>query len=260
MRSIFLIAILAIVGGTLPGSTVAQEFYGGTVLYQKTVKYGFESVYGGGISDPRKQQWLESLPKEGKQVGVLYFTKNIARYEGDSSEQEAQSPSLQWAIQGAFKRRPPKPELKQVYYDFEAKRKTEQVGFMMRDFLMEAEIDRQAWKLTNRVVKVHGYTCMAAERKEGEKSVTAWFTSEIPVHVGPDRYFGLPGLILVVEVDGETVYMATSVTLARPEDDSLAELEDGKKISEREFDIIVEEKVLEFNEIMRSRKGNDSGK
>jgi GLPGLI family protein len=37
-----------------------------------------------------------------------------------------------------------------------------------------------------------------------ETIVTAWYTPEIPVNQGPDKYWGLPGLILEVN-DGKTV-------------------------------------------------------
>lgn len=47
------------------------------------------------------------------------------------------------------------------------------------------------------IVKAYGYTDPGSEFDYGD--AIAWFTTEIPFQTGPERYFGLPGLILEVE-------------------------------------------------------------
>jgi GLPGLI family protein len=122
-----------------------------------------------------------------------------------------------------------------------------QVEFMTRHFRIVNEIDKPAWKLTDKRTKILDYTCISAELQKGEDVYVAYFTSEIPVSLGPDEFIGLPGLVLAVEKNGETVYLATSVELG-PLEESIPESKDGKKVSQQEFDNILQEKVREFEE------------
>ena len=89
--------------------------------------------------------------------------------------------------------------------------------------------------------------------ERGDDIVTAYFTSEIPVSIGPADFSGLPGLIMAVEINGETVFMATSVDLTPPKDDALSEPDSGKKVTQAEFDEIVAEKEKEWKETRGQR-------
>lgn len=241
----FAIALLLIIAA---GSLAAQGFEGGVVKYQQTAKYNFETIFAPYMDNPKAKEWIASLPTESKHAKVLYFTKENALYEEDPTEKEALSRELQGALARAEYFRPPNPELKRVYYDFGKNEITRQVEFMTRDFLVESEIKSKAWKLTNKKIKVLDYVCMGAELKKGDLTITAWFTSEIPISAGPDEFFGLPGLILVVEVNGETAFIATSIDLTPPEEGVLSKPDRGKKVTQEEFDKIVEQKIKEFTE------------
>ena len=123
---------------------------------------------------------------------------------------------------------------------------------MTRSFLISGEIGNKAWKLTDNKIKVLDYICPGAELKEGDNTITAWFTSEIPIPTGPDEFYGLPGLILVVEINGETAFMATSIDLTSPGEGVIARPDKGKKVTQEEFDRIVAEKVKEYEETIKS--------
>lgn len=74
------------------------------------------------------------------------------------------------------------------------------------------------WKLLNEEKAIGDYICYKAEgevlikNSKGSfpRKVIAWYSPQIPVQHGPDRYGGLPGLILQVD-DGELVYTAISI-------------------------------------------------
>lgn len=131
-----------------------------------------------------------------------------------------------------------------MYYDFGKEEMIRQVSFMTRDFQISGPTEKKAWKLTNKMTKVQGYTCMSAELKTGDDTFNAWFTPEIPISTGPGIFYGLPGLILVVEKNGETAFMATSIDLILPTEDVLSKPDRGKKVTQEKFDEIVEEKAL----------------
>jgi len=143
---------------------------------------------------------------------------------------------------------PPKPEVQKVHFDLKKSKKTEQVELMTRLFLIENKIENQSWKPGSEQRKIQGYICQNATMKKGEETITGWFTTQIPISIGPDVYTGLPGLILAIDIDGKNVILATSVDLTPPSEKSLAKPKDGKKTSQKEFDQILAEKIAEFEE------------
>ena len=64
------------------------------------------------------------------------------------------------------------------------------------------------WTLLNEFKKIGKYKVQKATTHQiafdGEKlEVTAWFTPEIPIGVGPDAIWGLPGLIIEMRIAGQ---------------------------------------------------------
>ncbi len=66
------------------------------------------------------------------------------------------------------------------------------------------------WEITNETKTIQGYTVRKAVGESIEipkddpayyGKVYAWFTDEIPIPAGPERYVGLPGLILEIEYE-----------------------------------------------------------
>ena len=64
---------------------------------------------------------------------------------------------------------------------------------MTRKFLIDSEMTPILWKLTSKRKKVMDYVCMGAEIKEGDDTITAWFSAGIPVSAGPEIYYSLLG-------------------------------------------------------------------
>ncbi|SHI76048.1 GLPGLI family protein [Flavobacterium haoranii] len=56
------------------------------------------------------------------------------------------------------------------------------------------------WQITDEIKVINGYTCKKAlaDWVEHDAQFTAWFTEDIPVNAGPEKFDGLPGLILYV--------------------------------------------------------------
>jgi GLPGLI family protein len=152
----------------------------------------------------------------------------------------------------------PNAVVKKIFYNFEKNEHIEQKEFMTRFFLVESEIERKAWKLTNKKKKVLDYVCLGADLEIGDETITAWFTSEIPVSAGPGDYHGLPGLILGVEKNEEIFMLATSIDLTPPDESTLNQLYKGQKVSPEKFDQIVKEKMEEYQKMMQSKSKNKS--
>ena len=88
-----------------------------------------------------------------------------------------------------------------------------------------------------------------------EVTVTAWYTTEIPINQGPGEYWGLPGLILEVSA-GQTTIVCSKIVMNPKEKAEIAAPDKGKEVTQEEFDKIVKEKMEE----MRERWGRGSGR
>lgn len=239
-----LIGILVFVSAIL----TAQEPLAGTITYQQVTRYSFENVKEAHGDDERTQDWIASLPKEGINVQVLKFNNKKALFEEDDSEKEATPPGLQRALMYESSLKPASPLAEKVYYDFEKNQKLEQIEYMTRFFLVQSEIETVAWKLGSEKKKVLEYICMGATLSVDDQEIVAWFAPEIPVPLGPSVFGGLPGLILAVERNGETAYLATSVKLSPPAETSMVKPNKGTMVTQEEFEAIQVEKDKERKE------------
>ena len=112
---------------------------------------------------------------------------------------------------------------------------------MSRTFLIKDHLPKYNWKITNETKKIGGYLCKKAVLKDGDNEIIAWFTSEIPSNEGPRNYYGLPGLILKVE-DGTVIIEALKISFPK-ENIKISKPTKGKKVTQKEFDKIKEEKI-----------------
>lgn len=121
-----------------------------------------------------------------------------------------------------------------VYY-FENKeqlmlRQTESFG---EQFLITCK--GNDWKIGQDKKYIGNYLCYKATIiDEKGNEIVSWFTTEIPVSFGPKKYYGLPGLILELNVSGLTI-KAVSITLNPKNKINIKKLRGGQKITEEEF-------------------------
>lgn len=88
-----------------------------------------------------------------------------------------------------------------------------------------------------------------------EVTVTAWYTTDIPISQGPENYWGLPGLILEVS-DGKTVILCSKIVMNPKEKKEIKAPKKGKVVSQKEYDKIVAEKMEEWSEMGRQGGGS----
>lgn len=227
---------------------VKAQDLAGTITYQQVIRYNFENIKEAHGDDQRTSSWIASLPEETSAVQLLSFNSEKALFEEEASKSVATDPGLQRAIMYEGMLSPPRPVVQKVYYDFNKNQKLEQVEYLTRLFLVNSEIEAVPWKLGSEKKKVLEYTCMNATVILDDQEIVAWFSPEIPVSLGPSIFSGLPGLILAVERNGETAYVATSVHLAPPAEEALAKPDKGSEVSVQEFAAIQEEKEKEWEE------------
>ena len=88
------------------------------------------------------------------------------------------------------------------------------------------------WELTQESKKINGYVCYKATRSKGK--IIAWYTPLIPINFGPKGEYGLPGLILELEI-GKIIFKAKKIVLNPKEKIIVEELKGGKRVSYEEY-------------------------
>jgi GLPGLI family protein len=101
------------------------------------------------------------------------------------------------------------------------------------------------WKLINETKKIGKYICYKAtttkitngSKGEIKYPVIAWYTPKIPVHFGPLGFYGLPGLIINLEVYGVNYYV-TGIKLNPIKKIKIKKPTHGKLVTKKQFDKI----------------------
>jgi GLPGLI family protein len=170
-----------------------------------------------------------------------------------------------------------------LYKNIKQQEFTSQKETMGKIFLIEDSLANYNWKLENETKFIGEYTCFKAtytreievpkndnfsfsvvesdeepEMVKKEIVTTAWYTPQIPVSNGPGKFHGLPGLILEIN-DGTQTIVCTSIVLNPTDKVEIKAPTKGKKLSQNEYDDIMDKKMKEMQERFRSSNRNDNG-
>ncbi len=142
-----------------------------------------------------------------------------------------------------------------AFVDVEGARSVTQREEFDRSFVVTDTLAKLSWKMTEETKTILNYTARKAVAKRigtrmqmsfenGEmkrtqiadtSTVVAWFTTDVPVSVGPVYPGNLPGLILQLETNnGNMVYTAIEIS-PKVNASKIKEPKDGKKITAAEF-------------------------
>lgn len=155
-----------------------------------------------------------------------------------------------------------------TWLNFTEGRKVEQKEFATKQYLVSDSIRTLNWKLTGESKTILGYACQQAvttrpgkrnmismengvmSRKEvpDTSHIVAWFTPAIPVSAGPDLEGQLPGLILQIDLNGNTTFKAVEIA-QKVDEDAIKEPKKGKKVTAEEF---AKEREKIMNEMQRN--------
>lgn len=137
-----------------------------------------------------------------------------------------------------------------VYENYEDGTRIEAREFLGRTFRVMDERKSLEWRMTTEQAMHLGYPVMKATAEQDGTVVDAWFTPQIPVGGGPASYGGLPGMILLLSIDGGKIqYQASEVEVKELEAGLISAPDEGREVTREEFDRIVADKM---EEIMRT--------
>ena len=174
------------------------------------------------------------FPDEQKTLRKLTFKDSISIWEVIHKENDISQ-------NNGFTFRFVEPDNK-LYIDRAARKVKERKDFLGKTFLIQSDLKPLKWHKTSEVKKIGDYYCQLATFRDTSKTIQAWFTPQIPVGFGPENYGDLPGLIVLLVVDeGKTIYNLKDIEFKHI--DEIKAPEKGKKVSQEEYDKIVEEKL-----------------
>lgn len=253
----------------ISSNVVAQDFQGKAVyMFKGKVDFDFG---GRKIPEDQKQRMLNRLKDAMQKTYVLNFNKAESIYY---EEEKLAGPENGHGRGKMFAAIFGGATAGKMYKNVRTKELINATEFFGKNFLITSGLKNFNWKLEKETKQIGKYTCFKAttvvkekkqvlspETKEMKEEVndvivSVWYTPQIPVNIGPDKYWGLPGLILGVNA-GDVQIVCTQVVMNVKEKVTIKKPKSGKKISQEKFDKVVVEKTKEMRE--RFKKGRKGG-
>ncbi len=272
MKSIVTLFVLA--SCFLVSQLQAQSFQGIAHYKTKTaMKITMDSTQ---VSSEMQQQINEMMKKQMEKEYTLQFDATISTYKQDESlgAPAVGGGSMVFSFSDG--------NSGVLFRNTKEKTFVKETDLFGKAFLVKDSLKVYDWKLGNESKKIGNYTCYKAtferevkqfsfstdkksekdsiaDKKEEVKkqTITAWYTPEIPVNIGPSNYWGLPGLILEVN-DGNTTMICDKIVINPKEKIAIEQPKKGKEVTQAEYDKLLEEKMKEMQEMYGGgKKGKD---
>ena len=244
----------------------AQDFQGvATYKSRRQIDITMDSTQ---MNDAMQKQIQEQLKKQFQKEFTLQFNRNESVYK-ENAKLDAPSVGSSSGVQIKVS-----SSNSVLYKNTSMGIFTKQDELFGKIFLIQDSLPKPNWKLEKDQKSIGDYTCYKAtltrevkEKQWGtasdsiaetthEKTVTVWYTPQIPVTNGPQEYWGLPGLILEVQDDKLSI-LCSSIVLNPNEKIDIEAPDKGKVIDQESFNTLQEEKMQEWMERnSNNRKGD----
>ncbi|MFZ4105194.1 GLPGLI family protein [Flavobacterium sp.] len=241
----------------------AQDFHGRAIYVSKQLNNVVFHVEG--MSEEKAKELNEKMSKMFEKTFTLNFNKNESLYQQEQKLQESGSkaPNFGSDLDG------------ELYKNIQSKKYLKAEEFANKNYLISDTLINYNWELKQETKKIGDYICYKAisiikvtkkelEEYEAEKQkqtnnktsflnlekpedeiITVWYNPEIPVSQGPNKYWGLPGLIM--EVNQKNLILLCSKVILNPKDKKIIKApKKGKIISQSAYDLMEEE---QFNKL-----------
>jgi GLPGLI family protein len=189
------------------------------------------------------------VPEAGTVKQQLFFNVNESLYKPvEEEEEDFESGGVRIRFGGSGM---------EIYTDKTNTLRITQQEFMGRNYLIEDTLKVVPWKFGAGMKTILGYECRQAclqdESGDQKREITAWYTDQIRLFLGPEIFNSLPGTVLAVDVNnGERVIVAIDIQFRPLKKNELKAPRSGTRITQEEFRKIMEEQM----EQMHKRGGN----
>ncbi|RZN84290.1 MAG: GLPGLI family protein [Winogradskyella sp.] len=276
MKSIFfkLGIFIAIVGISFQAQ--AQEFQGKAYYFSKSkMDLG---RWGARLSEAQKKQVAARMKNRLEKTYVLTFNKTESFFKEDEKLDAMSGATDSWGknfTQG------------DSYKNVKDNQLIQTQEFYGKKFLVNDKLQKIEWKMGSETKQIGNYTCFKAMAlipsdelswynfswdklrrqepqadstgvvKEPEIKMTqveAWYTLQIPVSHGPSEYWGLPGLILEVSADNNTM-LCSKIVINPKEVIEIKAPKRGEEINKEDYQATVVDKMKDFRNNRGRRRG-----
>ncbi|WP_372752345.1 GLPGLI family protein [Mariniflexile sp.] len=254
----------------------AQKEFQGKAYYESRTTVDMSNFGGGDMSEERRKQIADRMKSMLEKTYVLTFNQSESMYK---EEEKLDAPgggnNRFGAMMSSFTAGP-------QYKDIKGKRLLQEQEFFGKQFLIKDSLPKLNWKMDGESKQIGQYMCFKATTTKTvdavdftsfrrpsnntetdtpatkEIEVVAWYTMQIPVNLGPDEYWGLPGLILEINADRTTILCSKIVI--NPEVKEVIKIPSkGKEVTKAEYADIVKKKTEEMRQNFRSGGGPGGG-
>lgn len=108
------------------------------------------------------------------------------------------------------------------------------------------------WILEEGTKEIGGYTCNKASLDFRGRHYNVWYTTEVPTQFGPWKFYGLPGLIVTMQTDDNTIFFQLS-KLSFGKIEKMKKPTQGKNITFEQYKQYQEKIVADFVEKIKSK-------
>ncbi len=235
MKKIIILVIIS-----LPIFAFSQQNMEGTVRYLITHNWAKKLMAVEYLSKQQREKsmYMWGNRSEWKEYYLMHFNLNESKYEESEEKAERSNETYNWRKETFFIKR--NYQKMATYEGYEILGKT---------YIVEDSLYSYDWKIQNDLKEVAGHICMKAflEDTVKKQKIVAWFAQDIPLPMGPERFHGLPGLILELDYnDGAMLITADKIDYKKltTELDTPKKLK-GKKIKEFDYQSLIQKHVAE---------------
>jgi len=245
----------------------AQEFQGKAYYFSKsTMDLG---RWGARLSEAQKKQVMARMKDRLEKTFVLSFNKTESFFKEDEKLDAMSGATDSWGKNFAQG---------DSYKNVKDNQLVQSQEFYGKKFLVKDKLQKIDWQLGKETKQIGNYTCFKAMAlipsdelswynfswdklrrqepqtdstgtvKEPEIKMTqveAWYTPQIPVSHGPSEYWGLPGLILEVSADNNTM-LCSKIVINPKEVIEIEAPKRGEEINKEDYQATVVDKMQDF--------------
>jgi len=212
----------------------------GTIRYLRTQNWAKMMASVDYISKQQRDRmmYMWGNRSEWKTYTLLHFDATESKYE--NSEEEAEAGNEGWSNR------------KETFFmkrNFKDNTLYDGITFLGKTYLIHDSIVPPKWKILNDMKEVAGHICMNASWTDTlrKQNVFVWFALDMPVSTGPDRFIGLPGIILEIDINDGALIMTADKMDLKPLTTELdvPQKIKGKKIDMAEYTRLIEQQMKE---------------
>lgn len=219
-----------------------------TYVQSMDQKYLKDSILEGkmkNLPDEFKKDFIKNMGKTEEFVLIYSNGKSIFKVKEQPKKEEEQEEELnvgQSNTKFSFKFLR-KAMNAAMYKDHEKNQTIKQENILDKQFLISDSLHTLDWQITNKIKTFGDLKCREVTssgfRMMKKQKITACYTEDIPINEGPDDYYGLPGLVVDVQIGPINIAMKEIKTIK--EDTEINAPTEGQKITKAEFDKLMED-------------------